>query len=95
MDYSGPVTLRDLEDDLALTDEDDVIPEGDYIPLPQASIISPGLRSPVAPHLVTHPKVSNKRVINYSLDSGSEPTSPAAKASKRRELLSSPLPAST
>ena len=95
MDYSGPDTLRDLEDDLALSDEDDVIPEGDYPPLPQTSIISAGLPSPVAPHLVTHPKVPNKRVINHSSDSGSEPTSPAAKASKRRELLSSPPPAST
>ena len=95
MDYSGPVALRDLEDDLALSDEDDVVPEGDYPPLPQASTISAGLPSPVAPHLVTHPKISNKRVIHHSSDSGSEPTSPAAKASKRRELLSSPPPAST
>ncbi|XP_050709611.1 uncharacterized protein LOC126994325 [Eriocheir sinensis] len=67
MEPSGPVSLADLEADLALSDED-AMDRDDWPP----------------PRLASQVPLSGKRPISHDTDSNSEPSSPAAKASKQR-----------
>ncbi|XP_050689903.1 uncharacterized protein LOC126982121 [Eriocheir sinensis] len=67
MEPSGPVSLADLEADLALSDED-AMDHDDWPP----------------PRLASQVPLSGKRPISHDTDSNSEPSSPAAKASKQR-----------
>ena len=71
MDYSGPASAAEVEADLAMSDDDD------------ASVHWPLLEA----HRHPHPSAAAKRTMDRESDTGSEPESPAAKASKRDGAL--------
>ncbi|KAK3893264.1 hypothetical protein Pcinc_002948 [Petrolisthes cinctipes] len=83
MEFSGPGTLADVEEDLALSDEDvELHLSQNHWP----RITTTGSRklAPVdaVPRPMDHAPISTKRHIEHDLDSSSEPLSPAAKTTR-------------
>ncbi|MPC54288.1 hypothetical protein E2C01_048198 [Portunus trituberculatus] len=84
MEPSGPVSLADLEADLAMSDEDEV-PHEHWPSLPSLGrhdtlVAEVGMSLPT-----TQASSAIKCRINYASDSSTEPSSPAAKSTRRKE----------
>ncbi|ROT79248.1 hypothetical protein C7M84_002030 [Penaeus vannamei] len=76
MDYTGPVSLVDLDADPALGEEEMREEDWPLLP-PQAGGQSRGLAAP-------RPHTSSKRPMDSTSDTDSEPLSPAAKSTRRK-----------
>lgn len=76
MEYSGPVSITDIEADLLLSDDDDLSIDH-WPPLDSTSNHETTTRNPA----------STKRPIEHDSDTSSAPSSPAAKTSKRSEAI--------
>ena len=92
MEPSGPISLEVLEADLAMSDDDAVSQEnwppllpGSSAGLVAGAVAASGLSTPSAQHLTTQAPSTAKRRITSASDNNSEPSSPVAKSSKRRE----------
>ena len=96
MDYSGPGTLADVEQDLVLSDDDvenNLIE--DHWPRLASSKFQTLLPVGTTPSLMEHTPISNKRCMEHDTDSSNDPSSPAAKTTKCDEYVnrSQPQPA--
>jgi len=82
MDYTGPVSLVDLDADPALSEEEMREEDWPLLP-PQAG------ETDTRPIAAPRPHTSSKRPMDSTSDADSEPLSPAAKSTRRKSFFAS------